>query len=87
MDEISKLTNIPRYIVSSGSTEPREFFVALATQLGIMEVMNSKSKPELAKSICEALGGEWDVECESRGSTVTKQGLIQILNGLNFLRD
>ena len=86
MDEISQLTNIPKFYVSSGSTEPREFFISLATQLGIMEFMNSTSKPELAKSICEALGGDWDEECESRGSTVTKLGLQKILDALQFLK-
>lgn len=86
MDEISQLTGIPKFYVSSGSTEPREFFISLATQLGIMEFMNSASKPELAKSICQALGGDWTEECESRGSTVTKVGLQKILDSLQFLR-
>lgn len=87
MDEISELTSIPKFYVSSGSTEPRAFFLALATQLGILELMNSKSKPELAKSICQALGSDWTPECESSGSTVTKVGLSKILGALQFLRN
>jgi hypothetical protein len=86
MDEISEITSIPKFHVSTGSTEPRAFFVALATQLGIIDFMNSTSKPELAKSICQALGSDWTEECESKGSTVTKIGLKKILDALQFLK-
>lgn len=87
MNEISDITSIPKFRVSTGSTEPRAFFVALATQLGIIDILNSNTKPELAKSICQALGTDWTEDCESRGSTVTKIGLKKILDSLQFLKN
>jgi len=86
LDEISDLAGIQKFYVSSGSTEPRAFFVALAIQLGITDFKQRMTKPELARLICYSLGGIWDFDCESSGSTVTKQGLINILEGLRFLR-
>lgn len=87
MDDISELTHIPSFRCSSGSTEPREFFVALAEQLGLHESIKGLSKPEIAKFLCQSLGGVWGSHCESSGSTVTREGLEALYEQLVFLRE
>jgi hypothetical protein len=87
MDEISNLTRIPKFRCSSGSTEPREFFLALAEQLGIHEGIPAMTKPEIAKHLCQSLGGVWTEECESSGGTVTRAGLEVLRRQLDFLGD
>ena len=88
IDEICKLTGLPKFWCSSGSTEPKEFFIALANQLGIsLSVRPSLTKQELASQITLSLGGTWDERCQSEGATVTKVGLLRILEALAYLKD
>lgn len=60
--------------VSSGSTEPRDFFLRIISLLGLPGP-NSGSKPALGRSIVESAGIMWMPEYESRGSTITLRGL------------
>lgn len=85
MDEISRRVGIRHYFCSTGSTEPKEFFVDLAVQLGLQDLIVGKTKPEIAEIICLSLGQPWHLDYDSTGSTVTKQGLMAILRGLDFL--
>jgi hypothetical protein len=87
MDEISAITHIPQFHCSSGSTEPREFFTSLAEQLGLHESIKGLTKPEIAKFLCQSLGGSWGPHCESSGSTVTREGLEVLYDQLKFLRE
>jgi hypothetical protein len=87
MNDISALLGIERFRVSRGSTEPREFFDAVAAAVGVA-VDSSTSKQLLAEAIAKRLGQEWDETCDSRnrpasgGGTVTGEGLRRILLGL-----
>jgi hypothetical protein len=87
MDDISDLLGIERFRVSRGSTEPREFFDAVAAAVGV-EVDSSTSKQLLAEAVAKRLDQDWDETCDSRhrpangGGTVTGEGLRRILQGL-----
>lgn len=87
MNDISELLGIERFRVSRGSTEPREFFDAVAAAVGVA-VDSSTSKQLLAEAVARRLGQEWDETCDSRhrpasgGGTVTGEGLRRILQGL-----
>ena len=87
MNDISELLGIERFRVSVGSTEPREFFDAVAAAVGVA-VDSSTSKQLLAEAVARRLGQEWDGTCDSRhrpasgGGTVTGEGLRRILQGL-----
>lgn len=83
IDAISLKLKIDRLSVSTGSTEPRDFLANVAHVLGIIEETKGLTKPEMAGLIATALGQDWDQTCFSAGSTVTKEGLQRILNGLN----
>ena len=87
MNDICELLGIERFPVSVGSTEPREFFNAVAAAVGVA-VDSSTSKQLLAEAVARRLGQEWDEKCDSRhhpakgGGTVTGVGLQRILQGL-----
>lgn len=87
MNDISDLLGVGRFHVSRGSTEPREFFDAVAAAVGVA-VDSSTSKQLLAEAVAKRLGQEWDETCDSRhrpaagGGTVTGEGLRRILQGL-----
>jgi hypothetical protein len=42
------------------------------------------TKPELARGIVEASGGVWTATCESRGGTVTAEGIERALAAVRF---
>ena len=67
--------------MSTGSTEPREIFELVNDTLGLRL---SGTKPELARGIVEASGEAWLAEYESRGGTVTKDGLNAVLRAVRF---
>ena len=78
IDEICIHLGIPSYIISTGSTEPKEFLLAIADQLGIMGLSVGMDKQELAKLIVEASGELWLPDFDSTGGTITKEGLLAI---------
>lgn len=87
MNEISDLARIPRFKVSSGSTEPRDFLLRIADQLGLQSEVGSLTKPEIARFLCISLGGTWSEDCESSGGTITKKGLMSLRDQLKFLEE
>ena len=80
-DEISRLLGINAPHISTGSTESKDLFRAVNNILGL-GIDPRLSKPELARQICEAAGLNWDPSCESRGSTVTRKGMNQVLQAV-----
>jgi len=79
MNAISAAISIRQFSVSTGSTEPREFLVAIAVQLGLGELVLRQGKVELARLILEALGEEWRDSYYSEGATVTKHYFEKLL--------
>lgn len=69
--------------MSTGSTEPREIFVLVNDVLGL-GIAPSKTKPELARAIVEASGEVWTASSESRGGTVTLEGLLAVRRAVTF---
>ena len=69
--------------MSTGSTESRDLFLRVNAYLGL-GIPKSLTKPDLARAIVEASGATWDADCESRGSTVTKVGMMKVLDAVVF---
>jgi hypothetical protein len=81
--EISALLEIPAMKVSTGSTEPKELFIAISDVLGL-SVSSKLTKPEMAQQIVEFAGGVWTTDCESSGGTVTHLGLERVRDAVSF---
>ena len=87
MDRVCDLLALPRFKVSNGSTEPRDFFDAVASAIGV-DASHHPKKQHLAEAIARCLGQDWDAKCDSRhqpasgGGTVTAEGLSRILQGV-----
>jgi len=81
--EIVALLEIAPIRVSTGSTEPKELFIAISDMLGL-GVSSEFSKPEMARQIVEFAGGVWTTECESSGGTVTHLGLNKVKEAVIF---
>lgn len=75
--EIADLLEIEAPPMSTGSTEPKAIFVAVNKVLGL-GLDSSRPKPNLARDIVESDGMRWGPECESRGGTVTMDGLERV---------
>ena len=69
--------------MSTGSTEPKEIFLVVNEALGL-GLAKGLTKPELAKAIVESSGTTWTATCESRGGTVTAEGLERVLMAVRF---
>jgi hypothetical protein len=78
INEICVHLGIPSYIISTGSTEPKDFLLAVADQLGITGLSVGMDKQELGKLIVEASGELWLPDFDSTGGTITKEGLMAI---------
>jgi hypothetical protein len=78
IDEICLHLGIPSYVISTGSTEPKEFLLAVADQLGITGLSVGMDKQELGKLVVEASGEMWLPDFDSTGGTITKEGLLAI---------
>ena len=83
VDEISSLIGVSPPAFSTGSTEPKEIFEIINRELGL-GIDSGSSKPEFAREIVERAGLTWTPKCESRGSTVTLNGLILVLDSVRF---
>ena len=79
--EIAALLGVPAPPMSTGSTEPREIFLLIDKVLGL-GIDLKKDKPGLARAIAEAAGYSWSPAFESRGSTVTRDGLMMVLHAV-----
>ena len=78
IDEICAHLGISSFLISTGSTEPKEFLIAIADQLGITGLSVGMDKQELGKLIVEATGELWLPEFDSTGGTITREGLTAI---------
>jgi hypothetical protein len=81
--EIAHLIGVPAPQMSTGSTEPRKIFDLVNDTLGL-GVDPRTDKPGIARGIVEAAGQRWAPDFESRGATVTKSGLVAVLEAVQF---
>ena len=81
--EIADALGVHAPAMSSGSTEPRAIFELVNDRLGL-GIDPRSAKPEMAKEIVEASGGTWHPDYESRGATVTKPGLLAVLDAVFY---
>ncbi len=87
IDEVCRLLAIGSFRVASGSTEPADFFRAVATAMRL-DTSEAHSKPDMGRLIVESSGLVWDKDCDSRGSTsgggstVTVTGLQRICDSV-----
>jgi hypothetical protein len=84
VDRIARLVGVPAPKMSTGSTEPREVFILVNDALGL-GLPDRGTKPDLARGIVEAAGFLWEPDYESRGSTVTREGLVAVLKAVEML--
>jgi len=85
INEISSLLGIGPFKVGHGSSEPAEFFRALAEALRI-DLRFATTKPEIGRRIVESAGLEWDSDCDSTGST-SGGGSTVTTKGLERMKD
>ena len=69
--------------MSTGSTEPKTIFLLVNESLGL-RLSETLTKPQLARAIVESAGNNWTATCESRGGTVTAEGLQRVLDAVRF---
>lgn len=69
--------------MSTGSTESRDLFIRVNEYLGL-GLPPTLTKPNMARAIVEASGAAWGPYCESRGGTVTRNGLLKVLEAVEF---
>lgn len=79
MDLVCSELGLVRFTVSTGSTEPKDFLIAVAEQLGLSSTMGL-DKVGVAKAIVESRGLRWELDYDSRGATITRKGLMAVLN-------
>ena len=84
LDETSGLLGIRKFQVSTGSTEPKEFFLEVIDALGIGGDIDKFGKQELAKLIVESSGSPWKLEYDSTGATVTTAGLLAVQKSVEY---
>jgi hypothetical protein len=79
--------------MSTGSTEPREIFDVVDHAFGLRIAEDfrrafggSPTKTDMARLIVASAGLLWTPTCESRGGTVTREGLLQVLRAVRFFR-
>jgi hypothetical protein len=85
IDSVCQHLKIGTYLISTGSTEPKEFLIAIADQLGITGLSVGMDKQELGKLIVEASGEPWLPDYDSTGGTITKEGLLAIKDSVLHL--
>ena len=82
--EIGSLLGFEAPFLSTGSTEPKSFFILINRALGL-GIDPSSGKQALARGIVEASGMVWDADCESTGRTVTLKGMEAVARSVRFL--
>ncbi|WP_129336315.1 hypothetical protein [Cellulomonas endophytica] len=83
VSQIADRLGVPAPKMSTGSTEPKEIFLLVNDVLGL-GLDGGLTKPELARAIVESTGEVWSATCESRGGTVTLEGLRAIEAAVSF---
>jgi hypothetical protein len=81
--EIAHAIGVTPPPMSTGSTEPRAIFAMVNDRLGL-GLDSGLGKADLARGIVEASGATWHPDYESRGATVTKEGLLAVLRAVQF---
>jgi hypothetical protein len=81
--EIAELLQVTPPRMSTGSTEPKEIFLLVNDRLGL-GISDRATKPDMARAIVEASGEAWSPTFESRGGTVTLDGLLAVLGAVKF---
>jgi hypothetical protein len=81
--EIAKTIGVTPPPMSTGSTEPRAIFALVNDRLGL-GLDQRLPKAELAAAIVASSGASWHPDYESRGATVTKDGLLAVLATVLF---
>ncbi|MDO8150198.1 hypothetical protein [Isoptericola sp. b408] len=81
--EIALAIGVDAPPMSSGSTEPRAIFDLVNDRLGLG--LEGTTKQGLARGIVEIVGGTWTTAYESRGATVTKDGLLAVRDAVRTL--
>ncbi len=81
--EIARHLGVVAPPMSTGSKEPRAIFELVNQRLGL-GLAPDLDKPELARGIVEASGASWHPDYESRGATITKPGLVAVLEAVRF---
>lgn len=69
--------------MSTGSTEPRVIFDHVNAELAL-GLSVKLTKPQIAQAIVESTGEVWLPDFESRGGTVTFQGLKAVREAVRF---
>ena len=69
--------------MSTGSTEPRAIFDLVVDRLGL-DIPPPATKPRMARGIVEASGEVWAPHFESRGATITRDGLTAVRDAVRF---
>jgi hypothetical protein len=83
VERIADLLGIEAPRMSTGSSEPRSIFLDINNHLGL-GLDTRSGKPGLARGIVESSGAAWHPDYESRGSTITKAGLIAVHCAVEF---
>lgn len=83
VQDIADALGIKAPPMSTGSTEPKEIFLLVNEAFGL-GVPAKTTKPELARSIVEASGQVWGAAYESRGGTVSLEGLLAVRRAVQF---
>ncbi len=83
VSDVSALLGFKAPPMSTGSTEPRDFFAAINRVLGL-GLDPDGGKQGLARGIVEAAGMPWEPDYESRGATVTLKGLEAVASAVDF---
>jgi hypothetical protein len=83
VDAIAARLGIDAPRMSTGSTEPKEIFVLISDVLGL-QIDSKLDKPGMAKAIVESAGYPWLPEFESRGSTITRKGLLAVQHAVDL---
>lgn len=86
IEEISRIIGVEPPRVSTGSTEPKEILDLINSSLSL-GLAAGLTKQRLAQSIVELGGGVWDPDCESRGGTVTRLGMLKVLEAVTKLAE
>lgn len=82
--EIAKLLGRTAPRMSTGSTEPRAIFALVGDVLGLS--LRGTTKQAMAREIVESVGNVWHSSYQSRGGTITKDGLRAVLVAVKLLK-
>lgn len=83
VQQICEMLGLPLFRLSTGSTEPKEMFLAISHEIGLA-IPETHHKVEIAREIVEYAGISWSSACESSGGTVTQLGLSKVRDAVVF---